>query len=85
MEAMVSTNYEDKQKYTDIYLAIGITKQEIEEAVEVWKKQIYRRRHEFGSFYFMKLFKIYPEIITSFAKLKKASEENLKAECNEVG
>ena len=84
-DAIISSNYENEQKYMEIYNGISISKQEIAEAEDLWRRQIYRRRDEFGFIYFRTLFKIYPEIISRFETLQRASEKTLVEASNIFG
>lgn len=53
---------EEREASNKMYRDTNITPEEIAEIVKLWKKQIFGHMSDFGSFYFRKLFEMYPEI-----------------------
>ena len=67
---IVSDNFLTKEWYVQTYAKINLSKQEMDEILGIWKKQVFHQQAEFGLHFFKKLFSIYPELARKFPELE---------------
>ena len=67
---IVSDNYLTKEWYMQIYAKISLSKQEMDEILLIWKKQVHHQHADFGLQFFKRLFSIYPELAFKFPELE---------------
>lgn len=84
-DAVVSTNYEEKEQYKQLYAKVNASQHEIEEAQKIWKKLILPSRSSIGKVYFESLFTLFPEIKPKFPMFKFVQNEHLDSEFLKVG
>ena len=69
-KGIVSDNYLTKEWYMQIYATINLSKEEMDEILHLWKKQVFHNGAAFGQLFFKRLFSIYPELAFKFPELE---------------
>lgn len=82
---VVGDLYKARDQYRKIYEETGVSQENIDEALRIWKRVIYTHRMMIGQPYFKNLFRIYPELLSKFKQISQADENQVEQLLSQIG